>query len=142
MKIRGIRCSVILTALFVPNYVFAQAIPPLSVCVEETKLPACDAVRGDRANGWLAQSRAEVMAPHDMVATSQPLAAQAGLQMMLRGGNAVDAAVVALGHTSEIRRGPMTDVDGARGLSNVANCRHVRAVGAVADSPRSTVTLG
>jgi gamma-glutamyltranspeptidase/glutathione hydrolase len=33
------------------------------------------------------------MAPHGMVATSQPLAAQAGLQIMRGGGNAIDAAV-------------------------------------------------
>ena len=39
------------------------------------------------------QSRAEVMAPHGMVTTSQPLAAQAGLQIMRDGGNAIDAAV-------------------------------------------------
>jgi hypothetical protein len=50
-------------------------------------------VRGDRADGWAPQSRAEVMAPHGMVTTSQPLAAQAGLQIMRNGGNAIDAAV-------------------------------------------------
>jgi gamma-glutamyltranspeptidase / glutathione hydrolase len=55
--------------------------------------PADAAVRGDRAEGWLAQSRSPVLARNGMVVTSQPLAAQAGLRILMQGGNAIDAAV-------------------------------------------------
>lgn len=55
--------------------------------------PEFSAERGDRASGWLAQSRSEVLARHGMVTTSQPLAAQAGLRILAKGGNAFDAAV-------------------------------------------------
>lgn len=38
-------------------------------------------------------SRSEVIAPHGMVAASQPLAAQVGIDILKAGGNAIDAAV-------------------------------------------------
>src|SRR5881392_1186335 len=58
-------------------------------------VPACQAVRGDRSEGWLPQTRSEVMARNGIVTTVQPLAAQAGLRILQQGGNAIDAAVAA-----------------------------------------------
>jgi gamma-glutamyltranspeptidase/glutathione hydrolase len=86
--------AAMIAAALMPCAALAQALPPLSTCAEPD-VPACAAVPGDRAEGWRGQNRAEVMAPHGMVTTSQPLAAQAGLQIMQRGGNAIDAAVAA-----------------------------------------------
>jgi len=71
----------------------SQAVPSDVSCGGNLQPAFCRAVRGSRAEGWPAQSRSEVMAQHGMVVTSQPLAAQAGLQVLRGGGNAFDAAV-------------------------------------------------
>ena len=67
-----------------------------TVCAKGAAIaPACNPANpvGDRAEGWAGQHRSEVMARNGIVTTSQPLAAEAGLEILKQGGNAVDAAV-------------------------------------------------
>jgi gamma-glutamyltranspeptidase / glutathione hydrolase len=75
-----------------PTLALAQA-SSAQICSEKSAAPACQAVRGDRMEGWLQQTRSEVMARNGVVTTVQPLAAQAGLRILQQGGNAIDAAV-------------------------------------------------
>src|SRR6478736_5958323 len=79
--------AVVLASAFVSGQV--------QMCLGSSPAPACQAVRGDRSEGWLPQTRSEVMARNGMVTTVQPLASQAGLRILQQGGNAIDAAVAA-----------------------------------------------
>jgi gamma-glutamyltranspeptidase/glutathione hydrolase len=54
-----------------------------------------DVGRGDRYSGKRWASRSPVIATHGMAATAQPLATQIAIDILQRGGSAVDAAIAA-----------------------------------------------
>src|SRR5688572_12058570 len=72
-----------------------QSKHPFGIPSTEVPQPgsAIKAAPGSRAQGWLTQGRSEVLARHGMVSTSDPIAAEAGLEILRQGGNAIDAAV-------------------------------------------------
>jgi len=58
-------------------------------------LSPAQAVGGDRITGRAFATRSEVIARHGMAATSQPLVTQIALDILKKGGSAIDAAIAA-----------------------------------------------
>jgi gamma-glutamyltranspeptidase/glutathione hydrolase len=79
--------------------------------------------------------RSEVMSTRGIVATSQPLAAQAGISMLLQGGNAVDAAIATAAALNVVE--PMaTGLGGdAFALVYMSSSRELKALNASGRAP-------
>ncbi|MDG2420568.1 MAG: gamma-glutamyltransferase family protein [Gammaproteobacteria bacterium] len=100
MKVKTMHCSKLIAAAYFflfSSLAMTQSSNPFGIPSEESPTPAANVVvaSGSRAQGWLGQGRSEVIARHGIVATSDTLAAQAGLEVLQKGGNAIDAAVAA-----------------------------------------------
>ncbi len=87
------RTPIVAVAIAIATTWLVKAQSPVQSCSAKPQPAWCSAIDGDRSEGWLAQHRSEVMGRNGMVAASQPLAAQAGLDILKKGGNAIDAAV-------------------------------------------------
>ncbi|MFW6206554.1 MAG: gamma-glutamyltransferase family protein [Gemmatimonadota bacterium] len=87
--------SVAVPTLALPHGLAGQSPNAFGAPTPDNPNPSASiaAAPGARAQGWQAQGRSEIVARHGMVATSDPLAVEAGLEILRNGGNAMDAAV-------------------------------------------------
>src|SRR6516162_6544348 len=93
MSMNTHRAPIVALVIVFATTLLTTAQSPIQSCSLEPRPAWCSAVEGDRSEGWLSQTRSEVMGRNGIVTSSQPLAVQAGLDILKKGGNAIDAAV-------------------------------------------------
>src|SRR5215831_12803519 len=92
---------------------------------------------GSGGQVWSRPGRSIVRAQHGMVASSQPLASQVGLEVLKSGGNAVDAAI-AMAATLNVTEPMMTGIGGdAFMLVYWAKTGEIQALNASGRAPRA-----
>ena len=72
-----------------------RSLSILGVLLMTSTMAVSDISRGDRYSGTKWATRSPVVAMHGMAATAQPLATQIAIDILKRGGTAVDAAIAA-----------------------------------------------
>ena len=80
-------------------------------------------------------SRRMPVLARNVVATSQPLAAQAGLRMLLRGGNAVDAAIATAAALTVVE--PVMNGIGSDAFALVWDGKSLQGLNASGRAPRA-----
>jgi gamma-glutamyltranspeptidase/glutathione hydrolase len=75
--------------------IFVAALSAVAAVAVVSTVNGADISRGDRYSGSPWATRSPVLAQHGMAATEQPLASQIAIDILKRGGSAVDAAIAA-----------------------------------------------